>query len=82
YLVQRVRDEAHRFANESHRKQRSKVGVASILDSIPGVGPKRRQVLLMRFGSLEGLRQASVDEIAAVPGIPFDVAEDIKTHLA
>ncbi|MCO5180995.1 MAG: excinuclease ABC subunit UvrC [Candidatus Promineofilum sp.] len=82
YLVQRVRDEAHRFANESHRKQRSKVGVASILDSIPGVGPKRRQVLLMRFGSLEGLRQASVDEIAAVPGIPFDVAEDIKAHLA
>ena len=82
YLVQRVRDEAHRFANEGHRKQRSKVGVASILDSIPGVGPKRRQVLLMRFGSLEGLRQASVDEIAAVPGIPFDVAEDIKTHLA
>lgn len=82
YLVQRARDEAHRFANEGHRKQRSKVGVASILDSIPGVGPKRRQVLLMRFGSLEGLRQASVDEIAAVPGIPFDVAEDIKAHLA
>ncbi len=82
FLVQRVRDEAHRFANEGHRKQRSKVGVASILDSIPGVGPKRRQVLLMRFGSLEGLRQASVDEIAAVPGIPFDVAEDIKAHLA
>ncbi len=82
YLVQRARDEAHRFANESHRKQRSKVGVASILDSIPGVGPKRRQVLLTRFGSLEGLRQASVDEIAAVPGIPFDVAEDIKAHLA
>lgn len=82
YLVQRVRDEAHRFANEGHRKQRAKVGVASILDSIPGVGPRRRQVLLVRFGSLEALREASVEEIAAVPGIPLDVAEDIKAHLA
>ncbi len=82
YLVQRVRDEAHRFANESHRKQRSKVGVASILDSVPGVGPRRRQLLLTRFGSLEALRDASVEEIAAVPGIPYEVAEGIKSHLA
>ncbi len=82
YLVQRVRDEAHRFANEGHRKQRSKVGVASILDSVPGVGPRRRQLLLTRFGSLEALRDASVEEIAAVPGIPYEVAEGIKSHLA
>ncbi len=81
YLVQRVRDEAHRFANEGHRKRRSKVGVASILDSIPGVGPHRRQVLLKRFGSLEAIRDASVEEIAAVPGIPVHVAEEIKAHL-
>ena len=82
YLVQRVRDEAHRFANEGHRNQRTKVGVASILDSVPGVGPRRRQILLKRFGSLDALRDASVEEIAAVPGIPVEVAEDIKAHLA
>lgn len=81
YLVQRVRDEAHRFANEGHRKQRSKVGTASILDSIPGVGPKRRKLLLDRFGSLDGIRQATVEEIATVPGIPIEVAEAVKAHL-
>ena len=59
YLVQRVRDEAHRFANEGHRKRRARVGVASILDGIPGVGPKRRQTLLTHFGSLEELRRAT-----------------------
>lgn len=82
YLVQRVRDEAHRFANEGHRKRRSKVGVASILDSVPGVGPKRRQVLLKHFGSLDALRQATVEEIGSVPGIPLEVAESVKAHLA
>jgi excinuclease ABC subunit C len=82
FLVQRVRDEAHRFANEGHRKRRAKVGVASILDSVPGVGPKRRQLLLKRFGSLEGLREASFEEISAVPGIPPEVAVAIKAHLA
>jgi excinuclease ABC subunit C len=82
YLVQRVRDEAHRFANEGHRKRRAKVGVASILDSVPGVGPKRRQILLKRFGSLEALRAASAEEISAVPGITQEVAEAVKAHLA
>ncbi len=82
YLVQRARDEAHRFANEGHRKRRAKVGVASILDSVPGVGPKRRQVLLKHFGSLEALRLASLEDIQAVPGIPPDVAESVKSHLA
>ena len=81
YLVQRVRDEAHRFANEGHRKRRSKVGVASILDSVPGVGPRRRQLLLKRFGSLEALREASIEEISAVPGIPAEVAAAIKSYL-
>lgn len=81
YLVQRVRDEAHRFANEGHRKRRSKVGVASILDSVPGVGPRRRQLLLKRFGSLEALREASIEEISAVPGIPVEVAAAIKSYL-
>lgn len=82
YLVQRVRDEAHRFANEGHRKQRSKVGVASILDGIPGVGPKRRQTLLAHFGSLDDLRRATAEEIGSVPGIPIQVAESVKAHLA
>jgi excinuclease ABC subunit C len=81
FLVQRVRDEAHRFANEGHRKRRSKVGTASVLDSIPGVGPKRRKLLLQRFESLDGLRQATVEEIATVPGIPVEVAEAVKAHL-
>ncbi len=81
YLVQRVRDEAHRFANEGHRKRRTKVGVASILDGIPGVGPKRRQVLLTHFGSLDDLRKATAEEIGSVPGIPIQVAEAVKAHL-
>ncbi|MCB0035221.1 MAG: excinuclease ABC subunit UvrC, partial [Anaerolineales bacterium] len=82
YLVQRVRDEAHRFANTGHRKRRNKAGTASILDSIQGVGPTRRRRLLERFGSLEGIRQATMEEIASVPGIPADVAQAIKSGLA
>jgi excinuclease ABC subunit C len=81
YLVQRVRDEAHRFANEGHRKRRAKVGVASILDQIPGVGPRRRQKLMTHFGSLDDLRRATAEEIGSVPGIPIDVAESIKSYL-
>lgn len=82
YLVQRVRDEAHRFANEGHRKRRSKVGVASILDGVPGVGPARRKRLLAHFGSLEELRKATEEEIASVPGIPLEVAQAVKAQLA
>lgn len=82
FLVQRVRDEAHRFANEGHRKRRAKAGVASILDDIPGVGQKRRKLLLTRFGSLDGLREATVEEIASTPGIPLAVAESVKGRLA
>ena len=81
FLVQRVRDEAHRFANEGHRKRRSKAGVASILDDIHGVGPKRRKALLETFGSLDGIRKAAVEEVAAVPGIPYEVAEAVKARI-
>ena len=81
FLVQRVRDEAHRFANTGHRKRRAKAGTASILDSIPGVGPKRRKLLIDRFESLDGIRSATVEEIASVPGIPVEVAESLKAHL-
>ena len=82
YLVQRVRDEAHRFANSGHRKRRAKVGTASILDSVPGVGPQRRRTLLQHFGSLDDIRKATMEEIASVPGIPVDVAQAVKAHLA
>ena len=81
YLVQRLRDEAHRFANEGHRKRRAKVGTASILDSIPGVGPKRRKALLDHFDNLDNIRRASADELAEVPGITHEIALSIKANL-
>ena len=81
FLVQRVRDEAHRFAVTHHRIRRRRAGVASQLDSIPGVGPARRKALLKAFGSLDNIRAASVKQLAAVPGIPRTVAQAIKEHL-
>ncbi len=69
YLLQRVRDEAHRFAISAHRKRRSKGMTASVLDAVPGVGPARRAALLRHFGSVKRLRAASVEEIATVPGM-------------
>ena len=81
YLVQRVRDEAHRFAIRHHRARRRKAGLASRLESIPGVGPVRRQALLKAFGSLDAIRASSAEELAAAPGIPRSVAEAIKKHL-
>jgi excinuclease ABC subunit C len=79
FLIQRVRDEAHRFAITAHRSQRNKIGLASQLDSIPGVGPARRRQLLKRFGSLEGIRAASVDEVAQI--VPLAVAQAVKAAL-
>jgi len=81
FLVQRVRDEAHRFAIAHHRARRRRAGVASQLDSIPGVGPARRKALLKAFGSLDAIRMASVEQLAAVPGISRTVALAIKEHL-
>jgi excinuclease ABC subunit C len=81
YLVQRIRDEAHRFAITAHRNARSKKGLASRLETIPGVGPARRKALLGKFGSIEGILAASVEEIAAIPGITPDLAQAIKTGL-
>ncbi len=79
YLVQRIRDEAHRFGITAHRARRSRQGMASILDSIPGVGPARRKSLLKHFGSVDKIREATLDELAEV--VPQDVAESIKAHL-
>ena len=79
-LLQRVRDEAHRFAITYHRQRRRKVGLASQIDEIPGIGPVRRKALLKRFGSLHGIREASVSELMEVPGISRVLAEQIRAH--
>jgi excinuclease ABC subunit C len=81
YLVQRLRDEAHRFAVTYHRKLRAKAQTRSALDELPGVGPARKRALLRVFGSTRQLRRASVDEIAAVPGISRALAERIHEGL-
>lgn len=81
YLIQRIRDEAHRFAITSHRKLRTKEGLASRLDAIPGVGPAKRKLLLSHFGSIQDIQQASLEELTAVPGISKKLAMAIKSQL-
>ena len=81
YLVQRVRDEAHRFAITYHRNLRAKRGMQSALDVVPGIGPKRRQQLLKRFGSVQAIRDASLEDLAAAPGMTQRVAASIKERL-
>jgi excinuclease ABC subunit C len=82
YLVQRVRDEAHRFAITAHRKRRSKLGLASQLDAIPGIGPTRRKALLSHFGTIDAIRKASTEELAAAPKMNAGLAESVKAHLS
>lgn len=79
HLIQRIRDEAHRFAITYHRKLRGKRNLVSILDHLAGVGPKRREALWKRFGSLDAMRAASVDDLAAVQGIPKTLAQELFT---
>jgi len=79
FLVQRIRDEAHRFGITGHRQQRERIGLASQLDALAGVGPARRRKLLTTFGSLDGIRAASVEELSRV--VPRAVAEAIKDGL-
>ena len=81
FLVQRVRDEAHRFAITYHRAVRGKRSLESSLDSVPGVGPRRKRDLIRHFGSVRALRGAEVDEIARLPGIGPKTALAIKEHL-
>jgi excinuclease ABC subunit C len=78
FLVQRIRDEAHRFAITRHRSKRGKTALTSKLDIVPGLGPARRRVLLRRFGSLDAIRNATVEELVATPGIPLSLAHRIK----
>lgn len=79
YLVQRIRDEAHRYGITAHRKKRQKLGMASILDSIPGIGPTRRKALLKHFGSIDKIRDASLQELQAV--VSDSTAQSIKANL-
>ena len=82
YLVQRIRDEAHRFAINYHRTVRSRSALASVFDEVEGIGPVRKKALLKRFGSVRRIREASVDELAETPGIPRELADRLKRHLA
>jgi excinuclease ABC subunit C len=81
YLVQRIRDEAHRYGITAHRARRTKQGLASQLDSIPGIGPARRKALLKHFGSMDKIKEATLEELAAVKGMNGNAAESIKAHL-
>ncbi len=81
FLVQRVRDEAHRFAITYHQKLRSKRQTQSGLDMVQGVGPKRRKLLIQRFGSVQGIREASMEELTTVPGMTVALAQNIKEQL-
>jgi excinuclease ABC subunit C len=81
YLVQRIRDEAHRFAITYHRNLRGKAATQSVLDGIPGIGPKRKRALLRKFGSLKQVREASVDEIASTVGFTRRLAEMVKRSI-
>jgi excinuclease ABC subunit C len=80
HLLERVRDEAHRFAITYHRKERGRI--KSQLDSIPGVGPKKRRALIEAFGSVEGVRQASIEDVARIRGIGRELAHIIREHLS
>jgi excinuclease ABC subunit C len=82
YLVQRIRDEAHRFAITFHREVRAKRALHSELDDVAGIGSSRKKALLKRFGSVRRIREASVEEVAETPGISRDLAQRLKSHLA
>jgi excinuclease ABC subunit C len=81
YLLQRIRDEAHRFAVTYHRKVRTRQTIVSQLDGVPGIGPKRRSALLKHFGNIDAIRAASVEDLAAVQGMTRKAAEQLKGSL-
>jgi len=81
HLLQRARDEAHRFAISYHRKLRHKESVTSVLDSIPGIGPKRRKALLKRFGSIEAIKEASPEELGQTESMTLALAKKVKEYL-
>src|SRR5450755_1948877 len=81
YMVQRIRHEAHRFGITYHRKLRSDRTFKSVLDEIPGIGPKRKQALMKHFGSVRAMSAASIDELAALDGMTHDAAEKVKEYI-
>ncbi len=81
HLLERVRDEAHRFALGYHRRLRRKEAMTSVLDAVPGIGSKRKKALLLKFGSVERIREASIEELAAVKGMTYEVARRLKEYL-
>ena len=81
YLIQRIRDEAHRFAITAHRKKRTKNGLVSRLAIVPGVGPSRRKELLKRFGSIDDIKEAPAEKISEIKGITLEMAQAIKAQL-
>lgn len=81
YLVQRIRDEAHRFALAYHQRLRKQGAMGSLLDEVPGIGPRRKQALLRRFGSLSAIREATLEELAETPGMSLAAARKVKAHL-
>jgi excinuclease ABC subunit C len=81
HMLQFIRDEAHRFAVGYHRKVRTRRSMGSALDSIPGIGPKRKRALLRRFGSVGALKEADIDDIAASPGMTRSLAKKVKEYL-
>ncbi len=81
YLVQRIRDEAHRFAITAHRKRRGKIGLSSRLENIKGLGPVKRKALLKKFGSIEGILKAQPQEIAEIKGFSIEMAQAIQSQL-
>jgi excinuclease ABC subunit C len=80
-LLQRVRDEAHRFAITHHRSRRDRAMTSSVLDELPGVGPARKRALLAYFGSPDAIVAASREELQTVPGVPAKVARDLHAFL-
>jgi len=81
HLIQRLRDEAHRFAITHHRKLRSKASISSRLDGVAGIGEKRKKAILKHFATVEALKNASLDDICAVPGMNRAAAENVYAML-
>src|SRR5713226_4227432 len=81
YMVQRIRDEAHRFGITYHRKLRSDRTFKSVLDEIPGIGPKRKKALMKHFGSIRAISAASIDDLAALDGMTHDAAQKVKEYI-